>query len=286
MAVRMYSLLRRLAVLCGAAFLFWSCAGDQSKQDTFKAAGGQSAGNQAGQASRAGADIGGPQAKPGEIREQFDTDDDGKPDSWKFFIKDASGKKVLTRREVDLNHDGKVDMRRIYDSKGKIEREELDLDFDGKIDVVSYYRGGELVKQEQSFSFDGKPTAWKYFDKGQVQRIERDTTNNGKVDTWEYYKNGKLTRLGIDTDGDGNVDKWETYEKKSKKKPPSLLPRHRPLLPNPRLQVERKSRTRCLRKHFPVFSQYRRATGMIARPFRETGRILLAPGQHHRMTQD
>ena len=73
-----------------------------------------------------------------------DTDQDKKPDSWKFFkTVDVGGQKteVITCKQVDLNHDGKIDMVTYYDDGGsQIVLEEIDGDFDGKFDFTAYYQ--------------------------------------------------------------------------------------------------------------------------------------------------
>ena len=50
-----------------------------------------------------------------------DTDQDKKPDVWKFFKSvDMGGQKteVITCKQVDLNHDGKIDMVTYFDDDG------------------------------------------------------------------------------------------------------------------------------------------------------------------------
>src|SRR4029079_18449 len=64
-----------------------------------------------------------------------DTNLDKKPDVWKFFTAVQQGGQsvsVLSCKQVDLNHDGKVDMVYYYDETGaQTTLEEFDLDFDG-----------------------------------------------------------------------------------------------------------------------------------------------------------
>src|SRR5882762_8306394 len=87
-----------------------------------------------------------------------DTNQDKKPDVWKFFATSVqSGQKVqvLTCKQVDLNHDGKLDMVYYYDDKGtQTTLEEFDLDFDGKFDVTTYYAQGKKVREELDTNFD------------------------------------------------------------------------------------------------------------------------------------
>ena len=50
--------------------------------------------------------------------------------------------RLLVRKEIDLNFDGKVDIIQIW-SNGEMEREEIDADFDERVDWKDYYDDGE-----------------------------------------------------------------------------------------------------------------------------------------------
>lgn len=130
--------------------------------------------------------------------------------------------------ELDTNHDGTLDLVRLFNDKGLIESEEADRNYDGKSDVWINYEEGLVTKQVFDNQFRGQPDEWEYFravcvdaklvgvckdKRSQLKRAERDRDGDGKVDTWEFYVNDtagnpKLERLGIDTDGDGKVDQW------------------------------------------------------------------------------
>ena len=140
------------------------------------------------------------------------TTEGGKPDIWKFYGKATEGGtviEVLVCKQVDLNHDGKVDIVTYYDQSGKVAKEEIDLDFDGTFDVAVYYEGGKLIRKEYDFNHDGKIDAWAHFENERLARIERDSHFKGRVDVWEYYEGGRLDRIGYDTTGSGRVDRWE-----------------------------------------------------------------------------
>jgi hypothetical protein len=142
-----------------------------------------------------------------------DTDQDKKPDVWKFFkTVDIGGQKteVLSCKQVDLNHDGKIDMVTYYDDNGsQTVLEEIDGDWDGKFDFTAYYNQGKRVRDEFDMNFDSRVDVWKYYEDGKLVRIEKDRNNDGRVDEWEYYEGGKLDRIGYDTSGSGRVDKWD-----------------------------------------------------------------------------
>jgi hypothetical protein len=146
---------------------------------------------------------------PNEILTEYDLTHDGKPDVWKYTLKDASGKEILLRKEKDLNGDGKIDAWEKYAPDGSLVRVVYDLDFDGKPDVTLYFEKDQLVKKEMAFGFDGVPRTTYFYEKGKLVRKERDTNGDGQVDVWEYWENGEIDRIGYDTDGDGQVDRWE-----------------------------------------------------------------------------
>ncbi|MGB9599134.1 MAG: hypothetical protein ACPL7I_01160, partial [Myxococcota bacterium] len=142
----------------------------------------------------------------------YDLNGDNKPDIWEYYKKvekDGKPVEVVVRKEFDLNHDGKVDMVRIFNDKGEVIREMIDFDFDGRFDTTNYIEKGQLVRQEMDLNWDGKPDIIKYFEKGKIVRKEISTKMEGKMDYFEYYDDkGSIDRIGIDKNGDGDVDQW------------------------------------------------------------------------------
>jgi hypothetical protein len=141
-----------------------------------------------------------------------DTNGDGKPDVVKLFtVVDQGSQKVqqLACRQVDLNHDGKMDIIYTYAANGSLMAEDFDLDFDGKFDERVYYQEGKKVRMERDMDGDGKPDYVEFFEGGKLVRAERDSNGDGKTDEWLYYENGKLDRIGRDSTGSGRADKWE-----------------------------------------------------------------------------
>jgi hypothetical protein len=126
-----------------------------------------------------------------------DTNLDQKPDVWKFYqTVDVGGQKteILTCKEVDLNHDGKVDLVSYYDDKGaQITMDEADADFDGKFDVTRYFVNGKKVREELDTNFDQKPDVWQYFEDEKLVRIGYDTTGTGTVNKWDRSPEGEDT---------------------------------------------------------------------------------------------
>jgi hypothetical protein len=142
-----------------------------------------------------------------------DTNQDKKPDSWKYLHQiDIGGSKahVIACKQVDLNHDGRIDSVYYYDDRGAaLELEEFDLDFDGKFDQTVYYAAGKRVRKEMDMNFDQRADVWEYYEEEKLVRVERDSNNDGRVDEWSYYEGGKLDRIGYDSSGSGKVDRWD-----------------------------------------------------------------------------
>jgi hypothetical protein len=125
-----------------------------------------------------------------------------------FFPPGRASDGRIVCMELDTNHDGALDLLRVFNEKGELESEEADRNYDGKSDVWITYESGVIVKQEFDVTFHGAKDEFDYYTKGALKRIERDRNDDGKIDCWEYYVNGKLERMGLDTNGDGRVDTW------------------------------------------------------------------------------
>jgi antitoxin component YwqK of YwqJK toxin-antitoxin module len=147
-----------------------------------------------------------------EVVTEFDLNNDKRADVWTYTakVKSAEGKDVdrITRKELDINGDGKIDISRQYDEREQVQREALDLDFDGKVDQVNHYEKGIIVSKERDLTSAGKTSLWLYYEKGKLVRKERDTNLDSKIDYWEYWEGDQVDRVGEDLDGDGAVDKW------------------------------------------------------------------------------
>ena len=141
---------------------------------------------------------------------QFDLNRDEKPDVFKFYGPAADGdSEPMLRKEIDLNHDTRIDVVQIFDESGTKLTEHTDLDFDGRTDEISHFKDGALILREIDFNYDGRTDISKKYVKGTLTLIESDRTGDGKVDTWEYFENGSVARIGVDKDADGVVDLWE-----------------------------------------------------------------------------
>ncbi len=148
----------------------------------------------------------------GLVAQEIDLDGNGKVDVRNLWQPLESGGRTLVKKETDLDLDGRMDMVSTYDATGALVREEVDLDFDGRNDLTDHYKEGQRVFAELDSNFDGRKDTFLYFlaaDGGKplLDRKERDTNNDGKVDLWERFDaQGLVTRTARDTDGDGRMD--------------------------------------------------------------------------------
>lgn len=148
----------------------------------------------------------------GLLESAVDLDGDGTPEIKNYYRERADAPRLLVRKEVDMNHDGKMDVISQFADDGQLEREEMDSDFDGFFDWTDHYQKGVRVMSEYDSDNDGKPNVFKYFTRAEngemiLDRKERDENGDGKIDVWERYDaTGAVMRMGRDTDGDGKVD--------------------------------------------------------------------------------
>jgi len=115
---------------------------------------------------------------------------------------------------VDVNNDGKPDIKRIYEGNHEICRIS-DLNHDGKPDMFEYYdKNGILRRREADYDDNGVVNSIEMYENGKLVHAELDTTNQGKIDTWDTFdpSTGKRTKRERDSNGDGRVDQWWTYD--------------------------------------------------------------------------
>lgn len=180
-----------------------------------------------------------------ELLEITDSNKDGIPELKKYYILDDKNNKILIRKELDLNMDGKIDYVYNYNriNPDKIEKIEVDHDFDGKFDEVRYYSpiDGTLIRKEYDTNFSGRADVVKRYHAGKLVRKEVDRNHDAKPDYWEYYQDNRLARTEIDSNFDGRPDKigrTETFkvqtfdvkkiEEELKKAPPRELKQQTP----------------------------------------------------------
>lgn len=149
----------------------------------------------------------------GTVEQTTDLDGDGQVDVWTSFREVKAGKdqvrRLMVRKAVDLNRDGRVDIQMAYDDQGDLVREELDLDFDGRADVVRHYRKGKPEREDVASRFDGRIDIRKFYEDGVLVVKQVDTARNGHFDEFQYFVGNKLARVGWDRDGDGKPEVFE-----------------------------------------------------------------------------
>jgi hypothetical protein len=169
-------------------------------------------GNEAGSASKlpAGVRAEGMEHEACDERgrtDAVDVDRDGKPDIRRVY--DQGGREVC--RVTDLNHDGKPDMFEYYDASGQLRRREADFDDSGVVDLIEYYQDGKLIRKELDTTGQHRIDTWDYYDpaSGKLSRRERDTNHDGRVDQWWTYDGDKIT-IAVDKNGDDKPDPEHT----------------------------------------------------------------------------
>lgn len=137
----------------------------------------------------------------------------GKIDVWSYFRvtedKDGGRGKVIVRKTIDLNSDGKPDVSQFYDDRGTLVKEQIDHDFDGRADTVKVFKNGKIDSEEASSLFDGKFDIRKYYEDGVLVVKQVDSRRVGAFDEFQYYKGSKLYRIGWDKDGDGKPEVFD-----------------------------------------------------------------------------
>lgn len=150
-------------------------------------------------------------SEAGHRVEQLDTNNDGKVDIRRIF--DSAGHEIC--RIADLDYSGKPDMYEYFDASGNVRRREYCYDDTGVVNAIEYYDGGKLSRREYDTTGQHKIDTWDYFDGAPVDaktgrpthptRRERDTTGDGHVDQWWTW-NGDNVTISVDTNGDGQPD--------------------------------------------------------------------------------
>ena len=124
----------------------------------------------------------------------------------------------LSRLEFDSNNNGKPDTWAFMDGT-RIDKLEADENEDGKIDRWEYYPATPLPARgkpvpdriERATRMDGKVSRREFFEQGSLARIEEDTNGDGALDKWETYVGGVLSVLALDLQHRGNPDRKLIY---------------------------------------------------------------------------
>ena len=145
----------------------------------------------------------------GMTLQELDLDNDKRPDVFNTYQPRTGADRLLIRKEIDLNYDGKVDQITYFDETGEVEREEMDRDFDGQFDWTDHYQDNIRVMTEVDDNRDGRMDVFSYYEGSppKITRKECDTNHDGLIDLWQRFDtSGAVNRTGRDTDGDGKMD--------------------------------------------------------------------------------
>jgi len=96
-------------------------------------------------------------------------------------------------RTDDCNRDGRPDVWREYDSRGRLIRVEIDSNFDGRPDIAEYYERGVLVRRESDRNFNGQIDLLQDFDPDthRVVRSVADVDYDGVADLLTLFRDGR-----------------------------------------------------------------------------------------------
>ncbi|NMC69704.1 MAG: hypothetical protein GYA57_06500 [Myxococcales bacterium] len=135
--------------------------------------------------------------------------------------------------EADLNHDGHMDLRRVYllgcptmlgeDVQPEIMCREADLNYDGRKDIFRHFRAGEVASEEQDWNFDGTIDAVLHFAGGNPLSVEFDRNHDGRFEMQVLLQDGNVRRVKVDAVGDEHYDIYETYEVQTDTGQPRLI---------------------------------------------------------------
>jgi len=112
----------------------------------------------------------------------------------------------LSERRIDINGDGTVEERLLFDEDGSLVRRHLDTDQNGDLDMLEVYRNGLTHMQQWDQNQDGRYEKIAFFEKGEVVRIEEDLDMDGIRETTVAYRGGKPFVQTVDANQDGKKE--------------------------------------------------------------------------------
>lgn len=123
---------------------------------------------------------------------EVDTNLDGIKDDVRTF----NEKGEAVKEEADTDFDGRIDLWMSFVA-GRLAEENVDSNRDGKPDVWKVYTDGTLSRIKRDRNFDGKPDVWEIYAKGKLERMGLDETSDGHVDRWDR---DEMVRVQLDED--------------------------------------------------------------------------------------
>lgn len=96
-------------------------------------------------------------------------------------------------RTADQNGDGRPDIWRRYDTRGRLTEVDVDSNFDGSPDIAEYYERGVLVRRETDRNFNGQADLIEEFDAETHTRTRSvvDVDYDGTADLLVVFRDGE-----------------------------------------------------------------------------------------------
>ena len=90
-------------------------------------------------------------------------------------------------KALDLNQDGKENLRTYFDDKRNITKEEIDGDFDGVVDIIDYYTNNTRTESQIDTNTDRILDVFRFYDQGHLVREAIDFNYDQTIDTTYIY---------------------------------------------------------------------------------------------------
>jgi hypothetical protein len=136
----------------------------------------------------------------------FDSNGDGRPDAWSEY----EGDRLV--QSFDTNFDGRRDDWIFHDAGGAPERREIDFDHDAKVDGWEHYQSGVVVRGEYDNDGDGKLDEWTRIQFARPVERAWSFGNDGVIDKRAHYRDGRMIRELYDRDRDGTFEETIEYD--------------------------------------------------------------------------
>jgi hypothetical protein len=96
-------------------------------------------------------------------------------------------------RTTDQNGDGRPDIWRRYDTRGRLTEVDVDSNFDGSPDIAEFYERGVLVRRETDRNFNGQADLIEEFDAETHSRTRSvvDIDYDGTADLLVLFRDGE-----------------------------------------------------------------------------------------------
>ena len=133
---------------------------------------------------------------------EVDTNLDGVKDVMRTF----NDKGEAMREEADTDYDGRVDSWATF-SNGRVAKQELDTNQDGKADTWKFYLNGKLSRIQRDTNHDGKPDVWEIYVRGRLERAGVDIDFDGRVDRWDRDEMARVSSQTKKTEDKGDAAK-------------------------------------------------------------------------------